>query len=289
MTVEQPPGKTAFVIAGGGSFGAVHVGMLRALVDRGVTPDLIVGSSVGAMNGAYFAFAPDVAGVRKLEGIWRGLSRRDIFPVSLHTLTNLAFKGEFGIETSGLRRLIDAHLPCANLEQARVPVHVVATDFLTGEAVVMADGPVADAVIASCAIPGAFALVARRNRFLTDGAVASNTPITVAADLGATRIIVLPTGFACALRAPPRGAIAHALHAVTLLIARQLISDLRVVSARANISIIPPLCPLDGAAHDFSHSAELIERSAKSTAHWLESGGLDRHDVPGEMEAHGHH
>ena len=280
--------KTAFVIAGGGSFGAVHAGMLRALVAHGVTPDMIIGSSVGAMNGAYFAFAPDADGVGKLEAIWRGLSRRDVFPVGVSTLSNLAFRGEFGIETSGLRRLIDTHLPGRTLEQARLPIHVVATDFLSGEAVVLADGPVADAVIASCAIPGAFAPVLHRTRYLTDGAVASNTPIKIAADLGATRAIVLPTGFACALKEPPRGAIAHALHAVTLLIARQLISDMQIIGQRLEISIVPSLCPLGGAAHDFSHAAELIERAAQSTLIWLETGGLERRDVPDQLRAHGH-
>ena len=281
--------KTAFVVAGGGSFGAVHAGMLRALVAHGVKPDMIIGSSVGAMNGAHFAFQPNADGVSRLEAIWRGLSRRDIFPVGVSTLTNLAFKGEFGIETSGLRRLIDTHLPGRALEQALLPIHVVATDFLSGEAVVLSDGSAADAIIASCAIPGAFAPVSHRNRFLTDGAVASNTPIKIAAELGATRAIVLPTGFACALKAPPRGAIAHALHAVTLLIARQLISDMQLIGPRLEIAIVPPLCPLNGAAHDFSHSAELIERAAESTTTWLETGGLERRDVPDQLRAHGHH
>ncbi len=282
------PERTAFVIAGGGSFGAVHVGMLQALVAHGVTADLVVGSSVGAMNGAYFAFHPDAEGVEQLANIWRGLTRREVFPVGFDTLTKLAFRGEFGIETAGLRRLIEKHLPGQDLARARLPIHVVATDFLSGEAVVLADGPVADAVIASCAIPGAFAPVKYRDHYLTDGAVASNTPIMVAADLGATRVIVLPTGFACALTSPPRGAIAHALHAVTLLIARQLISDMQIVGSRLKVVIVPPLCPLRGSAYDFSHAADLIERSAESTVKWLAGGGLGRSEVPGELQAHGH-
>ncbi len=281
-------GKTAFVIAGGGSFGAVHVGMLRALLAHGVTPDLIIGSSVGAMNGAYFGFNPDAAGVERLAGIWRGLSRRDIFPIGLETLTNLAMRGEFSIETTGLRRLIRAQLGDAHLDQAKIPVHVVTTDFLSGETVVLSDGPADDAIIASCAIPAAFAPVKYRDRYLTDGAIASNTPIKVAADLGATRAIVLPTGFACALTAPPRGAIAHALHAVTLLIARQLLSDLEICSSRLQVSIIPPLCPLGGSAYDFSHAADLIDRSTTVTASWLEAGGLDSGDVPMAMRPHNH-
>jgi len=217
------------------------------------------------------------------------LSRRDVFPVGLGTLTNMAFRGEFGIETAGLRRLLGTHLPGALLDRAKLPIHVVASDFLTGEAVVMSDGPAAEAIIASCAIPAAFAPVLHKDRYLTDGAVASNTPIKVAADLGATRAVVLPTGFACALQSPPRGAIAHALHAVTLLIARQLLSDLQLVGPQMRVSIVPPLCPLAGSAYDFSRSAELIERAAASTRQWLETGGLEQGGVPDAMHPHRHH
>ena len=83
--------KTAFVFAGGGSLGAVQVGMLRALMHAGVSADFVVGSSVGAMNAAYFAGAPNAAGVDKLEKIWRGLRRHDVFPLSLRSV--LGFMG----------------------------------------------------------------------------------------------------------------------------------------------------------------------------------------------------
>src|SRR5512145_3336756 len=81
--------KTAFVFAGGGSFGAVQVGMLRALAAHGVAADMVVGSSVGAMNGAYFAGTPTAEGVARLEAIWRSLRRRDIFPVTPRALFGL--------------------------------------------------------------------------------------------------------------------------------------------------------------------------------------------------------
>ncbi len=77
--------KTAFVFAGGGSLGAVQVGMLRELLRAGIKADLVVGSSVGAMNAAYFAGAADAAGIDKLERTWRGLRRHDVFPVTLRS------------------------------------------------------------------------------------------------------------------------------------------------------------------------------------------------------------
>src|SRR5262245_59337491 len=83
---ESSPAKTAFVFAGGGSFGAVQVGMMDALARNGVTADMVVGSSVGALNGAFYASDPTVAGVERLANIWRGLRRHDVFPVTWRTL-----------------------------------------------------------------------------------------------------------------------------------------------------------------------------------------------------------
>jgi len=100
-------------------------------------------------------------------------------------------------------------------------VHIVTTDIITGESVVLSKGPAADAIVASTAIPGAFAPVHYGDRYLADGAVSANTPVRIAVEKGARRLIILPTGHACANEAPPIGAVANALHALTLMIARQ--------------------------------------------------------------------
>src|SRR4051794_33096767 len=101
--------KTAFVLAGGGSFGAIQVGMLRELVAHGVVPDVVVGASVGALNGIYFCSDPTPAGVARLEAVWRGLRRSDVFPVSARHLLGL-FRGAVSlVDPSGLRGLIGRH------------------------------------------------------------------------------------------------------------------------------------------------------------------------------------
>lgn len=280
------PGKTAFVLAGGGSFGAVQVGMLRGLLEQGVAPDLVVGASVGAINGAYLAGSPDLAGVARLEAIWRGLSRRDVFPLSWRSLAGLAGRRNFLVDSSGLRRLLERHLGFADLERAAVPLHVVATDVLGGATVRLSSGPAAEAVLASCAIPGAFAPVRIGERELMDGAVASNTPVRSALELGATRLVVLPTGYACALESPPRRPLAIVLHAVTLLTAHQLVADLERCGGKAEIITVPPLCPLTVSPYDFSRAGELIERAAAQTRRWLEQGGLERQRIPGALRPH---
>jgi NTE family protein len=262
--------------------------MLRELVASGVVPDLVVGSSVGALNGAYFAGAPSAQGVTRLEAIWRGLRRSDVFPVTWRSLIGLLSHRDFIVDPSGLRGVLERHLPHREIEQAAVPLHVVATDLLGGGTVRLSSGPAVEAVLASCAIPAAFPPVRIGGRYLIDGAVASNTPISVAVELGAKRIVVLPTGFACALDSPPRGAIACALHAITLLIAHQLVTDIERFGKQAEIVTVPPLCPLGVSPYDFSHAAELIERAAQQTHRWLERDGLTRPRVPDALRGHTH-
>jgi NTE family protein len=279
--------RTAFVFAGGGSLGAIQVGMLRELIHAGVSADLVVGSSVGAMNAAYFAGAPNAAGVDKLEKVWRGLRRHDVFPVTLRSVLGFIRGADNLIESSNLRTLIEHNIPFANLEDAPIPAHVVATN-LGGATVCLSSGRTVEALLASAAIPAAFPSVHIGEQYLIDGAVGSNTPILNAAELGATRIIVLPTGFACALHEPPKGAIARALHAITLLIAHQMVRDLKELSGKVDVFTVPNLCPLDVSPYDFSHADQLIEQAAEHTRIWLEGGGLSRPEIPNSLLPHSH-
>ena len=152
----------------------------------------------------------------------------------------------------------------------------------------LSSGRLVEALLASCAVPALFPPVRIGEQHLIDGAVASNTPISVAVELGAKRVIVLPTGFACSLATPPRGAIASALHAVTLLIARQLVMEIERCRDQAEIVTVPPLCPLAVSPYDFSRARDLIERAAEQTHRWLEKGGLTRERVPQALRAHTH-
>jgi NTE family protein len=203
LTVSGAAPKTAFIFAGGGSFGAVQVGMLRSLVAHGLQADMVVGSSVGAMNGAHYAGTPTVEGVDRLAAIWRGLRRQDVFPIAWRTLLKLPFKRDFLVGSDGLRRLVHTHLPYGNLQDAEVPLHIVATDILSGDAVVLSEGSVAEAIIASTAIPAAFAPVRFGGRYLADGAITSCTPVRVAVGRGAPHVSL------CCRRATPAPANPH--------------------------------------------------------------------------------
>lgn len=208
--------------------------------------------------------------------------------MGLQTLLGLIWPRDFLVSPRGLRSLVERHLPYQDLKAARVPVHVVATDLLSGATVTLSRGSAADAILASCAIPAAFPPVCVERRYLVDGAVANNTPVRVAAELGATLTVILPTGFGCALEKPPRGTIAAALHAITSIIARQLVSDLEHMSGALEIATIPPLCPLRCSPYDFTRTAELIERATDSTHQWLLAGGFRGGVIPGALRPHHH-
>ena len=154
MSVRDQIGeaKTAFVFAGGGSFGAIQVGMLHSLVAHGISADMVVGSSVGALNGAFYAGDPTLKGVEKLGDIWRALKRQDVFPMSWRTVLSFLWRRDFLISLDGIRKLIDDHIPYRNLQDARVPVHIVTTDIISGDSIVLSEGSTSDAIVASTSV-----------------------------------------------------------------------------------------------------------------------------------------
>lgn len=283
------PGPTAFVLAGGGSLGAVQVGMLKAMIDHGILPDFIVGTSVGAINAAFIAGNPTTEGAAALEGIWRRLHRRNVFPLSAAK----SVLGVFGVRNhlvnpASLADLVMEGINYERLEDAALPCIVVATDVLEGSEVEISSGPLLPALLASSAIPAVFPPVRYDGRLLVDGGIANNTPISTAVRHKAGRIIVLPTGISCALDKPPRGALAMAMHAINLLIMRQMIRDYERYCGHVRLHILPPLCPLSVNPFDFSRTGELIDRAETSTRAWLEEGGLSHTDMPHELEPHTH-
>ena len=287
MTPLQP--RTAFVLAGGGSLGAVEVGMLHALTEHGLRPDFVVGASAGAINGAYFASDPTPQGVARLDQLWRGLIRRHVMPMRLSDLFRVVLRRDYLVDPSGLRRLLEKHLPYPLLEQAPIPMHVVATDMVLGKEVLISSGPTVEAVLASTAIPGVFPPVLIGGRSLIDGGVANNTPISSAIGLGAQRIVVLPTGFACALKGQPKSALGRALHALSLLVMRQLVSDIERFQTHVMLHVVPPLCPVDSSPYDYSACASLIDRATLTTRAWIAGGGLRAPcGVPHELHEHRH-
>ncbi len=282
--------KTAFVLAGGASLGAVQAGMLRALFERELAPDLIVGTSVGALNAAYIASRPPTAATaRTLADLWRSIDRGNVFP--LNPLTG--FFGFFGardnlVSDRPLRRLVADNLELERLEDSPLPLHVIATDLISGRELRISSGDALEAVMASAAIPGIFPAVAHQGHVLIDGGVANNAPIADAIELGAERIYVLPTGNACDLAEPPRGAVAMILHAMSLLVMRRLLVEIETLRDRAELIVLPPPCPLTVQPYDFTRADELISRGYGDSRAYLDAVEAGDAPVPLAMTMHAH-
>lgn len=280
--------KLAFVLAGGGSLGAVQAGMLAELVANGIRPDLIVGVSAGALNGAFLAHDPSSAMIERMVALWAGVRTRDVFRFSFGTVLGLlGLRGHLA-GSDGVRRLLERELPYRTIESTQVPLHVVATEHLSGDEVILSSGDVVQAVLASTAIPGVYAPVPVGGRLLVDGVVASGTPIATSVRLGATRIIVVPCGFTCVQRSVPRNPIGRAMHAFSLLGARQLKNDFANYADRVQLRMVPPLCPMAQSSYDYSQGAALIAAARQSTRRWLDDGGLDRDEFPAALAIHSH-
>lgn len=234
--------RTAFVLSGGASLAALQAGMLRALYERGVSADLLVGTSAGALNAAFVASRPQTpATAKQLGRIWGDLHRDDIFPVSVPALVGgLCRKRDHLVPDRALRRLVGRHLEYDDLADAATPLHVVAYDMRAGREVVLSDGPAVDAITASASIPGVFPPVAIGDQLLIDGGVVNNTPISHAVALGAERVYVLPTQTGPRrLDRPPAGAIDAAIHALTLLVDARFAADLARYADVVELIVLP--------------------------------------------------
>jgi NTE family protein len=261
---------TAFVLGGGGSLGATQVGMLQALLEAGIRPDLVVGTSIGALNCAYLAGHPDLDGIRSLARLWTSVRRPDVFRINVRSILG-GFLGrrDHLFEALGLRSVVSrADLGFSRLEDAPLAVHVVATDLATGAAVVLSEGDVVDALMASSAIPGIFPPVTIEGRMLVDGGVLANLPVCQAIELGATRLYVLPA-MAEGVGSIPSGAIDVMQRSMMIATDALAKRDLDYALERAEVHVLPVPNAAQLSMFDFSETQVLMEGAYLSAAAWL--------------------
>lgn len=264
----------AFALSGGGNLGPMQAGTLVALAEAGIIPDLLVGTSVGALNAAFLSTRPGVDGARELMAAWLALDRRQA--VRLNPLTVLAgFLGtrDHLISDLQLRHLIRRWVQIETIEEATTPFAVVATDALSGEDVVLTAGNVADSLAASAAIPGLFPPVRIDGRWLVDGGLSANHPVLQAQTLGADDIYVITTATAPRLR-PPRGAVAVAMNSASLVTTRADRRRLeeatqRAAAAGGRVRVVPSARPTAPGHFDFRRSAALAHSAYRRTRQWL--------------------
>ena len=253
---------TAFVLSGGASLGASQVGMLAALYERRISADLLVATSVGALNAAFVASRPQVPGTSTaLARLWCTVRREDVFPVSVSAfLGGLRGQRDHIVPDHALRRLVRRNIEFEDLAEAPTPLHVVAFDVIAGREVLLSAGPAVDAVCAAATIPGLLPVVAMGNQRLIDGSVVNKTPISHAVALGAERIYVLPTQRGrCALSEPPRTALDAAMYGLSLAPDGRLERDIARYQDEVELIVLPARNPLQVKPGDFAHSSRLIE------------------------------
>lgn len=268
-SLDDLPRPVAVVVSGGGVLGAAHAGVGHALEQRGFVPDLIVGTSVGALTGAVAAAHPHDA-AQRLQDVWIGLSRRDVFPVG-YLPARRSVCGD-----RGLRRLIDRADVPAGIEQLPVPFVAVATDLATGDEVLLDRGNLTTALLASTAIPGILPPVERDGRTLVDGGVVSCVPVRAARLAGAASVLVLTAGgWPLDGALPGRSAAAVALRAYRLRVQDQVRRDLREVASAVPTVVLPTGVDAWPAAWDFDHSQRLIRTAYETACRFLDDFRVD--------------
>jgi NTE family protein len=243
--------------------------MAEALVDAGISPDLIVGTSAGSLNGAWLAAYPDREGVDQLRQLWLSVRRRDIFPLSpIGIMGGLTGRRDYLVSSKGLRSWLAERVPYSRIEHARVPFHVMATDLMSGEAVRLSSGDLITALLASAAIPGVYPPVSLGGRMLVDGGIASDTPIGEAVSLGADTVYVLPTVGVDTGR-PPRGAAGIALRAMAHVLGYASDSEVEANADRCRLYVLPAPPTSDISPFSFAHSRKLVDAARTTTEAWL--------------------
>ena len=187
--------SVAFVLGGGGHLGAAEVGMLHALLKHGVRPDLIVGTSVGALHGAAVARNPSVASVEKLETTWGELAGLGVLGSSWFTDATILLRTRTHIRSSDpLRRLATRLLGVETFEELAVPFQCVAACIERSAEHWFSSGPLVDAILASSAVPGILRPVRIDGEHFIDGGIVNSVPLDRAVALGADEIFVLHVG-----------------------------------------------------------------------------------------------
>jgi NTE family protein len=276
VPVSRP--RTAFVLGGGASLSAMQAGMLRALYERDILPDLLVATSAGALNAAFVASRPQAPETAdQLAEVWHELRRDQIFPLSLRALlVGLSGRRDHLVPDRGLRQLIARHVEFADLADAAIPVHVLAFDLSARSEVLFSQGPTLDTLTAAASIPGVFPPVRIGERSLVDGGVANNTPISHAVELGAERIFVMSTRESH--RAPtriPRGALGTAIDGLCQLSDGRLQFDLVRYSNDVELIVLPAPNVHEVQPTDFSESKRLVTETLRAARAFLAHGEGD--------------
>jgi NTE family protein len=260
-----------FVFASGGNLGSAQVGMLRALIEHDVCPHRIVGTSVGAINGAAFAVDPTLESVARLADIWRNLDSRDMVSrASIRNAVALARRGQGLNDHDGLRSVIERVLTARRFDELRLPFECVATNVRRASEEWFETGDLVGAVLASTSVPVLFPPVEIDGEWYLDGGIVKDVPLTRAVERGATTIYVLGTGRLAQPWNAPKRPLGMAFQASWIARKHRFQQDLAAVPDHVTVHLLPDGDPPAATRiHDMSHTAEIIDSAYRASAVYL--------------------
>jgi NTE family protein len=279
MTPRPARPKVGFVLGGGGHLGAYEVGMLRALFDHGISPDLVVGTSVGALNGAAVAAQPDPEMVGRLDAAWRGLADDPVFGGSvLGSAATLVRTRNALYSDASLRRLIRRVLPVTRFEDLAIPFQCVAASIERAEERWFTQGSLEPAILASTAVPGLLPVVTIEGEHFLDGGLVNSIPLQRAVRLGATEIFVLHVGRIEQPLTPPRNLFEVAVVAFEIARRHRFARDLAETPEDVIVHVLPAGEPSVTTSQqasrmrryrDLADIGDRIERARRATREYL--------------------
>jgi NTE family protein len=278
----------AFVFSGGGPLGALQVGALQALFEHDIRPDLVVGTSVGALNATFLAFDPTPQGVESIKDLWTGFRDQDLFPGGRFRATwaRVLTKGNHLFENSGIRRVISNRIGEAAIEDTQIPLGIVATDIETGAERLFQSGRALEPLLASTAMPSIFPPVEIDGRTYIDGGVSNNVPIAHAVAMGAKTIYVMDSTSHSHQRRPLVRPMDYLLHAFSLARAQRLEVERRWFEERVNLVMLPsPVLDFFVPFASMEHTRRLIDMSYETVSGALSKSGPSSDDEPRKVQA----
>jgi NTE family protein len=273
------PRPLGFVLGGGGSLCAVQVGMLQALAELPIHPDLVVGTSVGSLNGAVVALDPKGA-ANRLSHAWARITRKQVFPGGLLSQVRTLERSKTHLfPNSGLAALVaDFVGPTAQFEDLSLPFSAVTTDVATASPHVVNTGALLPALLASAAIPGIFPWVDHDGRRLYDGGVVANVPLRQALAMGARSLVILDCQFPGHLLPPPETLAETLLFTAMVTMRTQVVLEAPLVATEVPVVYLPGPAAHRISPFDFASTSLLVEDAYEASRAFLE--GL-RVDGPG--------
>jgi NTE family protein len=278
--LRRRSGPVAAVLSGGGNHGAVQVGMLKAMADHGIQPDLVLGCSIGALNGAAYAQEPTPEGIERLDRLWRGLGEAGILPSSWWSTFAAARRGEAIHTNDRLRGLLEGLLQVERFEDLPVRYQCVATDVIGVREVWFASGPLVDPILASAALPGILPAVEIDGVRYLDGAIVNDVPISRAVALGATTIYVLHCGTIDRPRPEPRRPIDVAVQAYWVARHHRFKRDLETLPPGIEAIVLPTGATPTLRYNDFTRSGELLDGAYEASDRFLDGETDDAAPLP---------